>query len=359
MQGLRVLEFSGSPSQMGEAFGESCREQIAELCELRLRNALDQASKYGGRSARPEQLFAIARRCLEGTRRYDQSGHDELAGIARGAGLPLDQIMALGGLTDLRDTLAWGGDPETTGGCTSFIVGRDASAEGRPLCGQTWDLATDNQPFVVAVHRRPLAGPQTWCVTTVGCLSLMGMNEHGIAVGTTNLRTLDARVGVPYLNLIHRALACRDHASAVAAITDAQRAGGHFYYVVHADGQASALECTATRHLEGPVEAGSHVHCNHCLVPEHAELEGDTPRQSSEARYRRMSELLGGCPEGHDLSCLQEHLSDTAGGELAICRDDFAGISTNAAIVMDPGRLSLRACQGLPSRAGWVDLHCA
>ena len=200
MQGLRVLEFSGSPSQMGEAFGESCREQIAELCELRLRNALDQASKYGGRSARPEQLFAIARRCLEGTRRYDQSGHDELAGIARGAGLPLDQIMALGGLTDLRDTLAWGGDPEMTGGCTSFIVGRDASAEGRPLCGQTWDLATDNQPFVVAVHRRPLAGPQTWCVTTVGCLSLMGMNEHGIAVGTTNLRTLDARVGVPYLS---------------------------------------------------------------------------------------------------------------------------------------------------------------
>ena len=84
---LRVLEFSGSPGQIGESFGESGREQIAQLCELRLRNALDQASKYGGRSARPEQLFEISRRCLELTRRYDEPGHDELTGIARGAGL--------------------------------------------------------------------------------------------------------------------------------------------------------------------------------------------------------------------------------------------------------------------------------
>lgn len=151
-------------------------------------------------------------------------------------------------------------------------------------------------------------------------------------------------------------LDCDDHASAVASISGARRAGAHSYSVVDGrTGDAVLLECTATRHRVNRIESGWHVHCNHCLVPEHAELEGDTPRQSSEARYTRMGELLAGC-ERHDFACLQRHMADSAGGELAICRDDFAGISTNAAILMDPGAPAILACQGLPSGNEWVDL---
>jgi isopenicillin-N N-acyltransferase-like protein len=352
---LRVLHFSGSPGEMGEAFGESCRAQIAELYEIRLRNALAQALAYGGRAAREEDLLAICRASLDATRAHHPDGFEELSGIAAGSARSIEQIMALGGLTDLRDALAWGGPLESTGGCTCFIVQADASAKGRVLCGQTWDLMTDNQPFVVAVHRQPTSGPETWCVTTVGCLSLMGMNEHGIALCTTNLRTHDARPGVPYLSLIHRALASRDHAEALASITGAHRAGAHSYCIV-GDGRAVVLECTAQRQRALQIENGTHVHCNHCLVPEHAEIEGDTPRASSEARHLRMRELLEKPGAHHDLDCLQRHLADQAGGELAICRDDFSGISTNAAIVMDPAAGLLRACHGLPSRSEWVEL---
>ena len=325
MPRLKVLHFSGSPHEIGEAFGESCREEIVELYELRLYNALDQARRYGGRTASEADLLAIARVSLSAARDHHMDGYDELCGIARGSGLQAEQAMALGGLTDLRDTLAWGGDLEAGGGCTCFIVQADRSADGRVLCGQTWDLGTDNQPFVVAVHRRPTGAPETWCVTTVGCLSLMGVNEHGLALSTTNLRTLDARAGVPYLNLVHAALACSDHGSAVASITRAKRAGAHSFCVADGEGRAAMLECTATRHRVLPIERGSHVHCNHCLIPEHAAMEGDTPRQSSEARIARMRSLLAGCETGHDFDCLQEHLADADGGELAICRDDFGG----------------------------------
>ena len=355
MAQLKVLQFAGSPRAIGEAFGESCREAIAELYELRLCNALDQARRYGGRLACEEDLLAIAGVCAPAVQAHHASGYDELCGIARGAGLRLEQALALGGLTDLRDTLAWSTDFESGGGCTCFIVQADASANGRVLCGQTWDLGTDNQPFVVGVHRKPTEGPETWCVTTVGCLSLMGINEHGLAVSTTNLRTLDARAGVPYLHLIHAALDCRDHASAVDAIARAERAGAHSYCVVDGSGPAVMLECTATQHRVFAVERGTHVHCNHCLVPEHAAMEGDTPRASSEARIGRMRELLAGCEAGHDFGCLGQHLSDSEGGELAICRDDFAGISTNAAILMDPAARTVRACHGLPSRGEWVE----
>ena len=61
---MRVLHFEGTPAHMGEAFGESCREAIAELYALRLENALAQALRYGGRTASEAELLALARACL-------------------------------------------------------------------------------------------------------------------------------------------------------------------------------------------------------------------------------------------------------------------------------------------------------
>ena len=49
-------------------------------------------------------------------------------------------------------------------------------------------------------------------------------------------------------------------------------------------------------------------------------------------------------------------LADQANGKLAICRDDFDGISTNAALLVSPEGPYLSACQGLPSAAPWRTL---
>jgi isopenicillin-N N-acyltransferase-like protein len=356
---VELIELAGSPTEMGEAFGERCRAEIAELYDIRLRNALAQARRFGGRAASEADLLGLARACARATDRYDPAGFAELRGIARASGLALERVLALNGLTDLRDALAWGGELEAFGGCTWFIVAADRSATGEVICGQTWDLGTDNQPFVVALHRRPDNAPESWTITTAGCLSLMGMNSAGVAIGTSNLRTLDARVGVPYLSMIHRGLACRSHDDAVAEIERAPRAGAHAYYVVDASGAASAIECTAQHASVTALTAGVHVHTNHCQVPAHAEIEGEVPRESSEARQCRMSALLAATDRGLEPSDLQRLLADTQGGELAICRDDFEGISTNAAIVMTPSQPAAVACHGLPSRAEWIDLKPA
>jgi isopenicillin-N N-acyltransferase-like protein len=355
MSTLRVLHFEGTPARMGEAFGESCREAVAALYALRLENALAQALQYGGRRASEAELLALARACLERSAGFHPDGAAELEGIARGAGLAPERVLAMNGLTDLRDALAWGGPLEAAGGCTAFVVQRDRSADGRLWAGQTWDLGTDNLPYVVGVHRRPARGPETWCVTTVGCLSLMGMNAEGVAVGTTNLRTRDAGPGVPYLGLIHAALEASSAADAVRTIAGAPRAGGHAYSVVDRFGEAFAVECTARRSKTFALRGGFHVHTNHCQVPEHQALEAELSFASSQARLARMQELLRDA-ERIDPPLLERALADGANGKLAICRDDFEGISTNAALVASPDGRVLRACHGLPSRGVWIDL---
>ena len=352
---MRIIHLEGTPRRMGEAFGESCRPAIAELYALRLENAVAQALRYGGRDVGEADLLALATACLEASARFDPAGTEELRGIAHGAGLTPERVLAMNGLTDLRDALAWGGPLEAAGGCTAFVVQRDRSADGRLWAGQTWDLGSDNQPYVVAVHRRPASGPETWCVTTVGCLSLMGMNAEGVAIGTTNLRTTDAGAGVPYLGVIHRALAESSAAAAAALIARAPRAGGHAYTVVDRGGDAFAVECSARHSRTFALRGGFHVHTNHCQVPEHQALEADIPYASSRTRLARMQELLRGA-DRIDGPFLEACLADRANGTLAICRDDFDGISTNAALVVSPDGRWLRACQGLPSRGAWVAL---
>jgi isopenicillin-N N-acyltransferase-like protein len=350
---MQILHLEGTPARLGEAFGESCREAIAQLYALRLDDALAKALRDGGRNSCEAELLALAARCLEISGRFDPAGTAELLGIARGARLSAAQVMAMNGLTDLRDALAFGGPFEAAGGCTAFVVQRDRSADGRVWAGQTWDLGSGNLPYVVAVHRKPEEGPETWCVTTVGCLSLMGINEEGVAIGTTNLRTIDAGPGVPYLSLIHRALECASAAAAAALIAHAPRAGGHAYTALDRSGAAYAIECTARRACTIAIRGGFHVHTNHCQVPEHQALEAPLPYPSSRARLLRMQQLLREA-EQIDGAYLEACLADRANGELAICRDDFAGISTNAALVVCPEGPRLRVCHGQPSREPWA-----
>lgn len=353
---MRILTLEGSHAAMGEAFGESCREDIHRFYQIRLQNALKQARDWGGREVGEDELLRAAESSVSFTEAYHPEGWAELRGIARGANLSHAHILALNGLTDYRDVLSWHGDFEAFGGCSAFIVQGDASRDGGVLVGQTWDLASDNMPYVLGVHRKPTEGPQTWTLTTVGCLSLIGMNEAGISVGTTNVRTPDARPGVMYLSIIHKALHQADLEGAAQAVTRAHRAGAHFYWIADGEGRASAIECTATTVARVDVEAGVYVHCNHCLIDAHIAREPRPPSPSSAYRTKRLGALLEGQAGAHDLDTVKRALSDEEGGDNAICRDDTLGISTNGAVVIAPERRVIQACHGLPSRAEWVTM---
>lgn len=353
---MRALSFSGSPREIGRSFGEACREEIVQFYGYRLENAIAQAKQHGGRDVDEAAVLQAAERCIPPTREYHPEGMHELEGVAEGAGLTPAKILAMNGLTDLRDVLAWSGEFEQFGGCTSFIVSEDQTEDGKVICGQTWDLATDNMPYVLAVHRRPTGAPETWTLTTVGCLSLIGINGAGVAVGTTNLRTLDARAGVTYLSIIHKALSTTSLDAGVEAVTSAQRAGGHFYYLADGQGGAAAIECSARQADVTRVARGGYVHTNHCLVAQNKEIEGNTPAASSHARQDRMTQLIAARSPHNTVADLQRFLGDRENGENAISRTDFNGISSNGAVVMVPELGTISACHGVPHEATWLDL---
>jgi isopenicillin-N N-acyltransferase-like protein len=352
---LEVVNLSGTPRAMGQAFGESCRAEVRELCDRRVRAAVKFAAERRNGPVTRDDVLAAAARCLPISRAWDPVGYEEFAGIAKGAGVDEVTLYAMQGLTDLRDLLGFDELAEDEG-CSAFVVGNDRAEGGRMLVGQNWDLATDNMPFVRLVHRRPSDGPRTWSLTLTGCLTLIGINDAGLAVGNTNLKTTDNRPGVQYLAILHRAIGCTSLDAAAEAIISAPRLAAHFYYLADAAGRATVVECSGKQDHRADVTLGTAVRCNHAVSPAIRAIEAPHDTDSTCHRQARLEHLLQSHKGAIGVADLKAMLSDHDGGDRAICRHDVPPrcISTNASVIMCPASGQIHACRGQPHVGTWV-----
>ncbi|MDG2423629.1 MAG: C45 family autoproteolytic acyltransferase/hydrolase [Phycisphaerales bacterium] len=350
---LPTVSVSGSPSEMGESLGESLREMAQGLVALRLKNAGDYLAERrieGGMNLYRKAGAA----CLKQLESWDPVGFAELSGTARGADIPLLDLYSAVNLTDIRDVSSIGSvDGSMDEGCTAFMA---PGREGGPLVvGQTWDLNAGDVDFVVAVHRLPTDGPETWSVTVAGAPTLIGMNEHGLWVGTTNIKVRGARPGVGYLDIQHRVIREQDHRSAVKLVMEAPRAAAHTYWYADASGGVE-LECSADHVVQRPLDDTVLVQTNHCLETSHVEMEGEPPQPSSCARLARATEILakGKLTPEH----VRVMMSDRSDGALSINRipEDGEPTTTNACTIGIPETRTFEACRGGADRGVWVTL---
>ncbi|MHC5067285.1 MAG: C45 family autoproteolytic acyltransferase/hydrolase [Planctomycetota bacterium] len=357
---LPQIDAAGSPRDLGLAQGEALRAMIQDFVAQRLRAARAYLWERGTRDL--DGLLSAGRACLELTAAWDPDGIAEHHGIADGADVDPIELFATTNMTDVRDVMLYAGpaaqaiSPSADAeGCTALVLGGSHTASGHIVAGQTWDLNPSDLDHVVAIHRQPDHGPETWSVTCSGCQTLVGMNEHGVWLGTTNIKTTDARPGVPYLSLLHRAIRCRDARTALELIQDAPRAGAHTYWAADAT-WGGMIECCATDSVTQELTDAPLCQTNHCLVDEHIAIQAEDPNSSSRARLNKArAELAAG---NHDVMSLRALFADRSDGVDSINRyaEDGQGTATNACIVAIPAERELWACRGTSDRGQWVSL---
>jgi isopenicillin-N N-acyltransferase-like protein len=348
---LPQIHARGTPAELGRAQGEQLKPLIGAFVAQRLRAAKVYLHERG---IRDEQTFRdLGRRCLEALKSWDLDGWVEHMALAEAAGIDAVDLYTTGNMTDIRDILALPAVADAEG-CTTALLPGSHTADGGVIAAQTWDLNPTDLDYVVAVHRQPSSGPETWSVTCAGCPSLVGMNAHGIAVGTTNIKTRGSRVGIPYLSLLHKAIRCGDRASALATIISAPRAAAHTYWAADAGG-VDDVECTATSHVQRRGDRPL-TRTNHCQDAAHARIEGEAATASSKARLARVTGWLAG--GGQTVTSLKRLFADRSDGVDSINRfaEDQQGTSTNACLVAVPARRELHACRGSSDRGEWVTL---
>ena len=349
---LPQIHVAGTPAELGRGQGEQLAPLIRAFTAQRLRAARVYLHEPGIRDERA--FLDLGRRCLDALASWDHQGWLEHGALAAAAGVDPVELYTAGNMTDIRDILALPAASAEAEGCSLALVPAAHSATGEVLGAQTWDLNPGDLDYVVAIHRRPADGPETWSVTCAGCPSLIGMNQHGLAVGTTNIKTRGSRVGIPYLSLLHRAIRCPDREAAGQVFASAPRAAAHTYWAADRGG-ASDWECTAATALRRDATAPL-FRTNHCLVPEHQGLEGEPATSSSKARLARMGGWLTAGKQ--DVASLQRLFANRDDGVDSVNRypEDQQGTSTNACLVAVPARRELWACRGPSDRGRWARL---
>jgi isopenicillin-N N-acyltransferase like protein len=341
---MRAFELPSGASrrEQGRAHGEEFRGEIASLADIRIHLTCRMG---GGTRA---QVLELADRHLPVLQSFDRELFAELVGIAEGAGVKPEVIMALNHYTDLRDHRF---DEAVAGAATDGCSAVWARTPDGSLCGQTWDMHATSLPYVLML-RQPEQGerPAAWVLSLTGCLGMAGINQHGVALCVNNLPATDARIGAAWSAVVRRAL---DQVSATAArdaLLAAPIGSGRHFLVADAE-QAFGVEVSGTRcAVVFSGERGHYVHTNHALDPEIAARTQIAPGATTHDRFAFLDQRLSGAQlAGADQ--LWRLLGSEEGYPRSVCSnqatpEDPHGPATCAGLVMHPAARAVDACAG-------------
>jgi isopenicillin-N N-acyltransferase-like protein len=281
---MKVFEYEANRSarERGRAHGEAFRGMIAEVAAIRMELCL----RVGGFDS-DAQVRAIAKDHLPILDRFDRELGEELAGIAEGAAISIEDAVVLNHYTDLRDLGPKTGKAEEE---CSAVYARDGST----LLGQTWDMHGSAEGYVMML-RVPERGdrPAAWLLSITGCLGMTGLNSRGIGITINNLKSLDARPGIVWPALVRRTLDANTVEDARDTVLEAPLGSGHHYLVASAHA-AYGIETSGTERKivftdEHQSSASVFVHTNHCLDPVVAEKSTTVGSKTTVERYDVLS----------------------------------------------------------------------
>ncbi len=218
---------------------------------------------------------------------YDGRCLTQLDGMAEGAGLEFDDLLAL----NLRSEVMFGcaphgssalhrpsGDdaaatpPPNPGECTAVVALPEATDDGHTLLAQNWDWLIHTRDTTIVLEARPDDGPAYVTVVEAGLLAKTGMNANGVGVVTNTLVSdLDAAEPVVPYHVILRSLhEAESVADALSRLYRATRSSSANFLVASGDGLAMGAECLpggpGNVLLDLPDE-GLAVHANHFVSP--------------------------------------------------------------------------------------------
>ena len=337
------MSIAGGPRERGRAYGERARDRVHGTVAL-------YESIFGAYTSLSwSQVRDRAGRFVAAIDAYDEQVLPEIEGIAEGAGLDAEDVLA----ANLRTEIMFGLDTRPGHAamkeCTALGV-----AGGHPLVGQTWDWKPGARETVVLLACAPHDRPGFVSIVEAGLLAKCGMNEAGVGVALNALQSSRDRgePGVPLHVVLRRAITSGSLDEAEDAIARGPRASSGNYLLGSRDGRIVDLEVLPG----GPEDVfrpASLAHTNHFLRPTPRPFK-DLARIDGDESVRRHGEADGALATGRDLAALTATLRSHEGWPESICQhgdpdeDPALDHVTVAAMVADLGAGVLHAADGNP-----------
>lgn len=283
---------------------------------------------------------------------YDVTLLPEVEGIAEGAGLDAEDVLA----ANLRTEIMFGLDTRPREAamkeCTAMGLGGAA-----PIVAQTWDWKPGARDTVILLACAPHDRPGFVTVVEAGLWAKCGMNEAGLALATNALQSSrdHGEPGVPFHAVLRRALTSTTFEEAEDAILRGPRSSSANYLIGHRDGGLADLE--ALPGGPGEVhrsETPALAHTNHFVWPSPRAFKdvGRIDGHDSVTRLARAEATLA--PGTTSVADIQDTLRSHADGDESICVHESdadppaARYATVAAMVAETATGTLHVAAGNP-----------
>jgi len=375
---------SGAPFETGLAQGMALRERIRlARAELRLleafRNEQPRWMPYPLFLAYAERKVAALVR--PGVIARFPDAHEQLRGIAEGAGVSINSLYLLNGLEALMASVEGRVRMPALAACSAIAVRGHRSTDGQPMIARNFDYLAVVQPFYTLRESQPAGGLRSLEFTTAPLAGAIdGVNEAGLCITYNYAFALDIadRLSGTISMAISEALACcRSVTEAADWIASRPRWGGGLLMLADESGDIASLELSNTRSkLRRPANGENLIYHTNCFaqpemcaveVPADAvfndraptPLRGKRVLKSADCRRDRLQQLLAAEPVlGPEQ--FQRILSDHGpGGEPSddsLCMHSSYW-NTTASLQWFPARRSLRVTYSPTCQARYVELQ--
>ena len=349
---LNIIECGGGPYEIGRQWGEGCRENL----QVSL-NMLYAGLEHGPFRASKAKVWDAALTFMTALRNFDPYGFEVLRGQAEGAGMVLEEALAL--QCSLEIAFNYGA---IMGFCTSFAVAGKATQAGRAILGQnvdwhpaaTLDLLRIRHDSGIREFVLCLSGNPYYHLNSAG----IG-NCVNLTLGTLG----DMKQQVPLSAYISRAMR-QPRIGFALGVLRRQARGLGYVLLAESSGGMTGLESVADDIELVLPERDVLVHANHYETARFKA--GDrTPRLIPDtcARAARVRELIENACGSITPETMMEILADHEGHPNSICRHvdpakppELASVS-RASFVMVPAAGLLCIAAGPPCENEYVEYN--
>lgn len=284
---IKKLNLQGTYKEIGKKHGLEGKMEVIKSLETY------ETLFYEYSQIRWKEARELALKHMKAISKYDQDLIEEMEGVAVGAGVDFEDILAL----NARSEIALSGQyTNFADGCTAIGVMPPVSAT--IIIGQNWDWKSSQSESLLFLEIEQPEKPSIKMVTEGGIIGKIGFNSSGIGVCLNALLTDKKSDQIPIHLGLRSVLNSFTHSEAILKIDKGLMASTANFLIGSADSQngmvinaeVSPIGISIEENINGYV-----VHTNHICSPfikSHLIDKNDRIQEDSMVRMKRAKQLV-------------------------------------------------------------------
>ncbi|KGX91883.1 C45 family autoproteolytic acyltransferase/hydolase [Pontibacillus marinus] len=288
---IKHLQLQGTYKEIGRIHGEQGKQEVINSLETY------ESLFKGYKQITWKEAGEIALTHLPAIEQYDSDLVEEMQGVAEGAGVDFEDILALNTRSEIALANYNSNTVKFSDGCTS--IGTTPPLSDDTIVGQNWDWKASQIKSLLLLDIKQPGKPSIQMVTEGGIIGKIGFNTSGVGVGLNALLTNKKSEQVPIHLGLRAVMNSKSLTEAVSKIKGGQMASTANFLIGADQGNGESMVANYEVSPFGidmlPAREGKVVHSNHIIsdqIKQFVEDRNEFKFDDSLIRKERAEQLL-------------------------------------------------------------------